>query len=68
MPLLLALPLIMGLAGMFVGSHVENKVNNPTQVIADPQPGKMPWYVTLAIIVVLSIVAIIAVKKFIKKL
>ena len=68
MPLLLAIPLIAGLAGLFVGSQVENKVNNPTQVVAAPQPDKVPWYVTLAIIVVLSVVAIIVIKKFLKKL
>lgn len=68
MPLLLAIPLIAGLAGLFVGSQVENKVNNPTQVISQPQPDKMPWYVTLAIIVVISVVGIMLVKKIIKKI
>lgn len=68
MPLLLAIPLIAGLAGLFVGTQVENKINNPTQVVAAPQPDKMPWYVTLAIIVIISIVAIMLIKKIIKKI
>jgi len=33
MPLLLAIPLIAGLAGLFVGAQVENKINNPTQPV-----------------------------------
>ena len=67
MPLIFVLPLIAGLAGMFTGSQIENKINNPTQPVTAQQPDKMPWYVTMAIIVVLSFIAIIVVKRIVNK-
>ena len=67
MPLFLALPLIAGLVGMFTGSQIENKVNNPTQPVTAQQPDKMPWYVRMAIIMVLSIVALLVIKKMLRK-
>lgn len=67
MPLLFVLPLIAGLAGMFTGSQIENKINNPTQPVTAQQPDKMPWYVTLGIIVVLSLIVIMIAKRVINK-
>ena len=68
MPLLLAVPLITGLAGLFFGSQVENKLNNPTTPPAGgiQDQSKMPWYITLALIIVGAIAVLWIVKKVLK--
>lgn len=67
MPLIFALPLLAGLAGMFTGSQIENKINNPTSPVAKQQPDKIPWYVTMGIIVVLSFIVIMVAKRVVNK-
>lgn len=67
MPLLLAIPIIAGLAGLFVGTQVENKINNPTQPVGSQQSSALPWYVTLTILIVGSIIVLIVIKKILKR-
>ncbi len=67
MPLMIAIPIITGLAALFVGSQIENKIDNPTQPITGAQQTTPPWYISVALLVVLAVAGILIVKGLLKK-
>jgi hypothetical protein len=68
MPLLLAIPLLAGFAGLFAGSQIDRAVDNVTTPVGGgTAENKMPWYITLALVAVGVICVALVIKKIMKK-
>ncbi len=70
MPLLLGIPIIAALGGLFAGSIIQTKADNSTAPVGGGVEGNnsLPVYVTVPLIVGGIILALVIVKKITKKL
>ena len=66
-PLLLALPIMTGLAGLFGGAMLDDKVEATRPPAGGANQSQMPWYVTAALVVGGMILAIIVIKGLLQK-
>ncbi|MFA5101143.1 MAG: hypothetical protein WC547_09700 [Candidatus Omnitrophota bacterium] len=65
MPLLLGIPIIAGLVGLFAGAQVDRAVDNATTPIAGKSES-MPWWVIVPLVVIAIVIGLKLVKKYIK--
>ena len=61
MPLI---PIIIGLAGMFAGAQIDRAVDNATSAPAGGT--KIPWQISLVLILIVAAVVFYGVKKVLK--
>lgn len=66
MPLLLAIPIITGLVGLFAGAQVENKINNPPAPVGS-NDAKAPWYITPLLVIGAIVLVIVIARGLLKK-